>query len=138
MVEDLGRDLAEMRASFWKRRLTVWLRDLGKVVYPYCYTTSPGNALYVHRPGSGVIAIHRTNRILRVEQVAVAEKPPPRDESGLTVRDTEQERRIKVHLPDRDRSSSRMRTSPSQAIKMPGRSSATRRAKCSRSFRREH
>lgn len=92
-VEGLRRSLEAVRASRWTRRLTVWLRDLGKIVHPYCYTT--GDALlYVHRPGWGIVAIYQAAEILHLEEVPVPERRGGRGSHRLGAKDW----RVTVHV----------------------------------------
>lgn len=95
-TEYLRQSLEAMRAARWTRRLTLWVRDLGKVVHPYCYTTGD-ELLYVHRPAWGVIAIYRAADILHLEEVPVPERRVQRD----TDRFGAQEWRVTVHVMGR-------------------------------------
>lgn len=96
-IEDLRQSLEAVRASRWTRRLTVWVRDLGKIVYPYCYTTG-GRLLSVHRPGWGVIAIYRAADILHLHEVPVPERAAGRNSDRLGA----PEWRVTVHVVGRE------------------------------------
>ena len=72
-IEGLRASIEALQSSRWTRRLTLWVRDVGKIVHPYCYTTGD-HLLYVHRPGWGVIAIYRGDEVVRLEELPVPER----------------------------------------------------------------
>ncbi len=90
-IEALRQSLEAVGASRWTRRLTLWGRDLGKVVHPYCYTTGD-DPLYVHRPGWGVIAMYRAAEIQHLEEVPVPGRAVRSHRSGV------KDWRVTVHV----------------------------------------